>query len=233
MSSLFWRALCENLETTLKFSSSFHPQIDEQSEITNLVVLDLLKYYVSDYKSLWDRYLPLVEFAYNNTIHTSTRKAPFEIVEGGKKAGQERFASLVKSYYRGAAAAVLVYDITRRETFNHLASWLKDAWQHGSRSMVVVLVGNKSDLERMRAVSTEEGEQFAKQNGLIFLEASAKTAEHVNEAFIYTAEKIHHKIQSHEIVVADQPGCGIAENPIYETIPSKNLSYYPSRRCCS
>ncbi|MCO5583030.1 hypothetical protein L7F22_036936 [Adiantum nelumboides] len=119
-------------------------------------------------------------------------------------AGQERFASLVKSYYRGAAAAVLVYDITRRETFNHLASWLKDAWEHGSRSMVVVLVGNKSDLERMRAVSTEEGEQFAKQNGLIFLEASAKTAEHVNEAFIYTAEKIHRKIQSHEIVVADQ-----------------------------
>ncbi|MCO5613265.1 hypothetical protein L7F22_067541 [Adiantum nelumboides] len=85
MSSLFWRAWCENLGTTLKFSSSFHPQTDGQSEITNSVILDLLKCYVSDHKSLWDRYLPLVEFAYNNTVRTSTGKAPFEIVEGGKK----------------------------------------------------------------------------------------------------------------------------------------------------
>ncbi|MCO5599736.1 hypothetical protein L7F22_053841 [Adiantum nelumboides] len=85
MTSLFWWTLCEKLGTTFKFSSSFHPQTDGQSEITDSVVLDLLKCYVSDHKSLWDRYLPLVEFAYNNTIHTSTRKAPFEIVEGGQK----------------------------------------------------------------------------------------------------------------------------------------------------
>lgn len=85
MTSLFWRALFDNLGTTLKFSSSFHPQIDGQSEITNSVVLDLLKCYVSDRKSEWDKYLPLVEFAYNNTVHTSTGKAPFEITEGGKK----------------------------------------------------------------------------------------------------------------------------------------------------
>ncbi|KAI5058169.1 hypothetical protein GOP47_0026339 [Adiantum capillus-veneris] len=148
------------------------------------------------------------------------------------KAGQERFAPLVRSYYRAAAAAVLVYDITRRETFKHLALWLKEAWQHGSRSMVVILVGNKSDLKRMRAVSTEEGQQFAKENGLIFLETSAKTAEHVNEAFIYTAEKICRKIQEHEIM-ANQPGSGIVEETNETTLP-KDMSYYPaSRRCCS
>ncbi|MCO5605914.1 hypothetical protein L7F22_060100 [Adiantum nelumboides] len=102
MTSLFWRALCENLGTTLKFSSLFHPHTDGQSELgyysqvfffvsstdTRAVrdhkfsSLDLLKCYVSDHKSLWDRYLPLVEFAYNNTVHTSIGKAPFEIVEG-------------------------------------------------------------------------------------------------------------------------------------------------------
>ncbi|MCO5577644.1 hypothetical protein L7F22_031475 [Adiantum nelumboides] len=67
------------------FASSFHPQTDWQSEIANSVVLDLLKSYISDQKTQWERYLPLVEFAYNNTIHSSTRKAPFEIVEGAMK----------------------------------------------------------------------------------------------------------------------------------------------------
>ncbi|MCO5578980.1 hypothetical protein L7F22_032831 [Adiantum nelumboides] len=73
------------MDTTLKFSSSFHPQIDGQSEEANSTVLDLLKCYVSEHKAKWQQYLSLVEYAYNNTVHSSTGKAPFEIVEGGKK----------------------------------------------------------------------------------------------------------------------------------------------------
>ncbi|MCO5558132.1 hypothetical protein L7F22_011709 [Adiantum nelumboides] len=73
------------MDTTLKFSSSFHPQTEGQSEETNSTILDLLKCYVSEHKATWEHYLPLVEYAYNNTVHTSTGKAPFEIVEGGKK----------------------------------------------------------------------------------------------------------------------------------------------------
>ncbi|MCO5567285.1 hypothetical protein L7F22_020975 [Adiantum nelumboides] len=79
------QAIWENVGTRLQFSSSFHPQTDGQSEIANSVVLDLLKSYISDQKTQWERYLPLVEFAYNNTIHSSTGKAPFEIVEGAMK----------------------------------------------------------------------------------------------------------------------------------------------------
>ncbi|MCO5572577.1 hypothetical protein L7F22_026333 [Adiantum nelumboides] len=79
------RGLFENMGTTLKFSSSFHPQTDGQSEEANSTVLDLLKCYVSEHKGKWEQYLPLVEYAYNNTMHSSTGKAPFEIVEGGKK----------------------------------------------------------------------------------------------------------------------------------------------------
>ncbi|MCO5572302.1 hypothetical protein L7F22_026055 [Adiantum nelumboides] len=71
--------------TTLKFSSSFHPQTDGQSEEVNSTVLDLLKCYVSKHKAKWEHYLPLVEYAYNNIVHTSTGKASFEIVERGKK----------------------------------------------------------------------------------------------------------------------------------------------------
>ncbi|MCO5575774.1 hypothetical protein L7F22_029579 [Adiantum nelumboides] len=85
MSSLFWRGLFENMGTTLKFSSSFHPQTDGQSEEANSTDLDLLKCYVSEHKAKWEQYLPLVEYAYNNTVHSSIGKEPFEIVEGGKK----------------------------------------------------------------------------------------------------------------------------------------------------
>ena len=82
MTSLFWKALFENLGTKLKFSSAYHPQTDGQSEVANATVLDLLKSYVADRQTDWERYLPLVEFAYNNTVHSTTGKAPFEIIYG-------------------------------------------------------------------------------------------------------------------------------------------------------
>jgi len=110
-------------------------------------------------------------------------------------AGQESFRSITRSYYRGAAGALLVYDITRRETFNHLTSWLDDARQHANSNMTIMLIGNKCDLEQRRAVSLEEGQQFANEHGLVFLETSAKTAANVEEAFINTARKIYEKIQ--------------------------------------
>ncbi|KVH92819.1 Small GTPase superfamily [Cynara cardunculus var. scolymus] len=68
-------------------------------------------------------------------------------------AGQESFRSITRSYYRGAAGALLVYDITRRETFNHLAGWLEDARQHANPNMTIMLVGNKSDLSHRRATA--------------------------------------------------------------------------------
>lgn len=76
---------------------------------------------------------------------------------------------------------MLVYDITRRETFNHLTRWLEEARQNSNSNMAIMLIGNKSDLEHRRAVSFKEGEQFAKENGLIFLETSAKTAANVED----------------------------------------------------
>eukprot|EP01108_Squamamoeba_japonica_P003494 TRINITY_DN2834_c0_g2_i3.p1 TRINITY_DN2834_c0_g2~~TRINITY_DN2834_c0_g2_i3.p1 ORF type:complete len:177 (-),score=55.27 TRINITY_DN2834_c0_g2_i3:72-602(-) len=109
-------------------------------------------------------------------------------------AGQESFRSITRSYYRGAAGALLVYDITRRETFNHLQTWLEDARQHANPEMTIILIGNKVDLEHRRAVSFEEGEKFAKEHGLMFLETSAKTAANVEEAFVQTARQIHEKI---------------------------------------
>ncbi|KAH6756800.1 RAB GTPase-like protein B1C [Perilla frutescens var. hirtella] len=110
-------------------------------------------------------------------------------------AGVEHFRSITRSYYRGAIGALLVYDITRRETFNHLGSWLEDVRNHANRNMSIMLIGNKCDLHKKREVSSEEGEQFAKKNGLLFMEASAKTPLNVDEAFIQTASAIYNNIQ--------------------------------------
>ena len=87
MTSLFWRGLFENLGTRLNFSLAYHPQTDGQSEIVNLVILDLLKCYVNevDQRNQWEKYLPLVEYAYNNMVHYSIGKSPFEVIEGKPK----------------------------------------------------------------------------------------------------------------------------------------------------
>jgi Ras-related protein Rab-2A len=119
-------------------------------------------------------------------------------------AGQESFRSITRSYYRGAAGALLVYDITRRDTFQHLSRWLEEAKQHAHENMVILLIGNKSDLEHRRAVSTQEGQEFADAHGLLFLETSAKTAFNVEMAFLKTADEIHRNIQNGVIDVSNE-----------------------------
>ncbi|KAG6479112.1 hypothetical protein ZIOFF_062572 [Zingiber officinale] len=149
-------------------------------------------------------------------------------------AGQESFRSITRSYYRGAAGALLVYDITRRETFNHLASWLEDARQHANANMTIMLIGNKCDLAHRRAVSTEEGEQFAKEHGLIFMEASAKTAQNVEEAFIKTAATIYKKIQDGVFDVSNESyGIKVGYGGVPGPSGGRDVSSSQAGGCCS
>ncbi|KAI8059850.1 RAB2A, member ras oncogene family [Gongronella butleri] len=111
-------------------------------------------------------------------------------------AGQESFRSITQSYYRGAAGALLVYDISRRESFENIPMWLADVRRHANPATTVVLVGNKSDLKQ-RQVSSEEAQQFARENDIaFFIETSAKSASNVQEVFVKTAEKVYDKIKS-------------------------------------
>ncbi|XP_020104017.1 ras-related protein Rab11D-like [Ananas comosus] len=98
-------------------------------------------------------------------------------------AGQERYRAVTSAYYRGAVGALLVYDITKRQSFDHIPRWLDELRSHADKNIVIMLVGNKSDLEDQRAVATEDAREFAQKEGLFFLETSALEATNVETAF--------------------------------------------------
>jgi len=98
-------------------------------------------------------------------------------------AGQERFRALSSIYYHGAVGALIVYDITSPVSFENVKKWLKEVHEHADKDIVIMLVGNKCDLKHARAVETRVAEDFAKDNGMSFVETSALDATNVEEAF--------------------------------------------------
>ena len=120
----------------------------------------------------------------NITLHDTRYK--FEIWD---TAGQERYRSLAPMYYRGAKAAVVVYDITNEDTFKGAKSWVKEL-KTKTTNCIVLLVGNKVDLIENRKVDIDMVDDFAKNHGLIYIETSAKTGEKVDEIFKTIAKNL-------------------------------------------
>eukprot|EP01035_Chromulina_nebulosa_P020077 gene20077-26071_t len=133
-----------------------------------------------------------VEFGARN-ITVDNRSVKLQIWD---TAGQESFRSVTRSYYRGACCALLLYDITRRDSFTHVVDWIDEARQNSHPNLVIMLIGNKKDLSERRAVSYAEGAELARSKGLIFLETSAKTADNVEEAFLQTAERVYQYVKN-------------------------------------
>eukprot|EP01094_Clydonella_sp_ATCC50884_P026474 TRINITY_DN7269_c0_g1_i3.p1 TRINITY_DN7269_c0_g1~~TRINITY_DN7269_c0_g1_i3.p1 ORF type:complete len:214 (-),score=50.71 TRINITY_DN7269_c0_g1_i3:393-1034(-) len=111
-------------------------------------------------------------------------------------AGQERFRSVTRSYYRGAAGAILVYDVTSRESYNHVSSWLADARSLANPDICIILVGNKIDKDEDREVTFLEASRFSQENDLMFLETSALTGDGVEEVFLKCSKTILTKIET-------------------------------------
>lgn len=106
-------------------------------------------------------------------------------------AGQERFRTITQSYYRSAHGAMIAYDITRRVTFDSVAHWIREVELYGAANVVLVLIGNKSDMEEEREVLFEEACSLANERGILAaLETSAKEAQHVEEAFLMMAREL-------------------------------------------
>jgi small GTP-binding protein len=96
-------------------------------------------------------------------------------------AGQERYRAISSNYYRGARGIMLVYDVTRNETFDHINKWLDDIYEHGPENVIIMLVANKIDLDNTVSINT--GRNYAVTNNLLFKTTSALTGENINEAF--------------------------------------------------
>jgi len=121
------------------------------------------------------------------TVCLNDTTVKFEIWD---TAGQERYHSLAPMYYRGAQAAIVVYDITNADSFERAKSWIKELQRQGNPNIVIALAGNKVDLADKRAVQTEVAQAYAEENGNLFMETSAKTAANVNELFVAIARKL-------------------------------------------
>ncbi|KAJ4714478.1 Ras-related protein like [Melia azedarach] len=150
-------------------------------------------------------------------------------------AGQERYRAVTSAYYRGAVGAMLVYDITRRQSFDHIPRWLEELRSHADKNIVIILIGNKSDLENQRAVPTEDAKEFAEKEGLFFLETSALEATNVENAFMTVLTEIFNIVNKKNLAAGEGQSNGnpaslsgkkiIVPGPAQE-IPAK------SNMCC-
>jgi len=150
------------------------------------------------------------------TVCLNDTTVKFEIWD---TAGQERYHSLAPMYYRGAQAAIVVFDITSPESFEKAKSWVSELQRQGSPNIVIALAGNKSDLANKRSVQTSTAQAYADENGCLFMETSAKTNANVTELFVAIAKKLPktqapkqqaHSTLSLQATVPDEPeekGC--------------------------
>ncbi|KAF7129753.1 ras-related protein Rab11D [Rhododendron vialii] len=119
-------------------------------------------------------------------------------------AGQERYRAVTSAYYRGAVGAMLVYDITKRQTFEHIPRWLEELRAHADKNIVIILIGNKTDLENLRAVPTEDAKEFAEKEGLFFMETSALEATNVETAFVTVLTEIFNIVNRKNLVAGEE-----------------------------
>ena len=105
-------------------------------------------------------------------------------------AGQEKYKSMVASYYRGANVALVVFDLTNHSSFDSLPLWIENYYKNGPEQKNIILIGNKNDLVEERQVTKEEAELFSETNNMMYFETSAKEGDNIEYVFNYTAEKL-------------------------------------------
>ena len=168
-----------------------------------------------------------VEFGSNNVIISDNTYR----IQIWDTAGQENFRSITRSYYKNTACAIIVYEISNKKSFENISSWIEECKNTAPKSILMVLVGNKCDLEDNREVTEEEGREFAEKNGMLFFETSAKTGKNVEELFKQSVKVIDQKIKENYYDL-ENDSCGIKKgneeiNVVLETNLEKD-----KKGCC-
>ncbi|XP_052784088.1 ras-related protein Rab-11B-like [Mya arenaria] len=143
-----------------------------------------------------------VEFA-TRTVDIEGRSVKAQVWD---TAGQDRYRAITRAYYRGAVGAFIVYDIGNRMSFDNVPKWLREMRAHADNpDIVVMLVGNKTDLRHLRAVSTDEGATFAEKESMFFIETSALDASNVHIAFENILTEILRRTSSKPLADPEKP----------------------------
>jgi len=140
-------------------------------------------------------------------------------------AGQERYRSMAKAYYRGTHGVLLVLDITKKSSFENLIFWLNEVNEYSNTDMTIMLLANKMDISNEQTVPSSELQEFAKKNNLFYEEVSAKDGTNIEKAFTVLIEEIYRKIQKKQ---AQTSGASKNSSPIIDLrqpIPAK-------KKCC-
>ena len=145
-------------------------------------------------------------------------------------AGQERYRAITSAYYRGALGALLVYDVTKPTTFENVSRWLKELRDHADANIVIMLIGNKTDLKHLRAVATEDAQGFAEKEGLSFIETSALEAINVEKAFQMILSEIYRIISKKSLASEDSAPASITEG---KTLVVGGDETSTKKPCCS
>ncbi|CAO2634612.1 Ras-related protein Rab-11A [Lemmus lemmus] len=146
-------------------------------------------------------------------------------------AGQERYRAITSAYYRGAVGALLVYDIAKHLTYENVERWLKELRDHADSNIVIMLVGNKSDLRHLRAVPTDEARAFAEKNGLSFIETSALDSTNVEAAFQTILTEIYRIVSQKQMSDRRENDMSPSNNVVPIHVPPTTENK-PKMQCC-
>ena len=123
-------------------------------------------------------------------------------------AGQENFKSITRSYYKNSVCVLIVYDISKKTSFDNVYNWIQDCRNQSPKTILMILIGNKNDLDEKREVNYEEGKEFADKYNMLFYETSAKTGDNIEKVFFDSACEIIQNMENGFYDLDDEQ-CGI------------------------